>query len=143
KFGSTSAAGAVVNSPTQITVPSPATVTPGAVDVTVTNTAGTSATSASDLFTYQAVQPAITSLNPTSGQTGGGTTVTITGTNFITGATVDFGGVAATGVVVNSATSITAVSPATVTPGAVHVHVTTSGGTSAEVAGDQFTYNAV
>src|SRR5439155_14638831 len=100
RFGSTSAAGAVVNSPTQITVPSPATVTPGAVDVTVTNTAGTSATSASDLFTYQAVQPAITSLNPTSGQTGGGTTVTITGTNFITGATVDFGGVAATGVVV-------------------------------------------
>src|SRR5207249_9733853 len=72
-----------------------------------------------------------------------GTTVTITGTNFITGASVDFGGVAATGVVVNSATSITAVSPSTLTPGAVHVHVTTSGGTSAEVAGDQFTYNAV
>src|SRR5207253_8169658 len=90
-----------------------------------------------------AVQPAVTSVSPSSGPTDGGTSVTITGTNFINGATVAFGANAATGVVVNSATSITAVSPATITPGQVDVRVTTSGGTSAVVAGDHFTYTAV
>src|SRR5262249_32584360 len=119
------------------------TLTPGAVDVTVTNSAGTSATSAADLFTYNAVQPAVTSIAPTSGPSGGGTSVTITGTNFINGAAVAFGPAAAPGVTVNSATSITATSPGTISPSTVDVTVTTSGGTSATVLGDRFTYNTV
>src|SRR5439155_11801308 len=90
-----------------------------------------------------AVAPAVTSLSPTSGPTGGGTSVTITGTNFITGASVTFGGTAATGVTVNSATSITASSPSTTTPGPVDVRVTTSGGTSPNTSADDFTYQAV
>src|SRR5207245_2452497 len=142
-FGAIAAPGVTVNSTTQITVPSPATLTPSTVDVTVTNSAGTSTTSLADEFTYNAVQPAVTALSPNNGPTGGGTVVTITGTSFINGATVSFGGTAATGVVVNSATSITAVSPATLTPGTVDVRVSTSGGTSPIVAGDHFTYNAV
>jgi len=52
----------------------------GAVDVTVTNTAGTSGDVASGEFTYATVTPAVTSISPTSGPTGGGTAVTITGT---------------------------------------------------------------
>ena len=48
----------------------------------------------------------------TGGSGGSGNAVTITGTNFAAGDTVAFGGSAATGVVVNSATSITANAPA-------------------------------
>ena len=58
---------------------------------------------------------------------GGGQPVEITGTNFITGATVDFGPNAATDVVVVSSTEITCVTPAGT--GTVDVTVTTSGGT--------------
>jgi|GEM_PF-6242607 len=59
-----------------------------------------------------AAPPTVTNVNPSSGPVAGGTAVTITGTNFVNGATVTFGGTAATGVVFQSATSITAVTPA-------------------------------
>ena len=44
--------------------------------------------------------------------TTGGTSITISGTGFLSGATVTIGGTAATNVVVVSATSITATTPA-------------------------------
>ncbi|WP_181257055.1 IPT/TIG domain-containing protein [Pseudaminobacter soli (ex Li et al. 2025)] len=73
--------------------------------------------------------PTITAASPNSGSTAGGTTVTLTGTN-LTGATaVTFGGTAATGVTVNSATQITATTPAHAA-GAVNVVVTTPGGSA-------------
>ena len=53
--------------------------------MTVTTPGGTSATSPADEFTYVAA-PTVTSINPTSGPTAGGTTVTVTGTN-LSGAT--------------------------------------------------------
>ena len=56
--------------------------------------------------------PTITGITPTSGPTAGGTAVTITGTGFVTGATVTIGGTAATSVTRNSATSISATTPA-------------------------------
>ena len=52
--------------------------------------------------------------------------MTITGTNFAAGATVTFGGTAATNVVVVSSTSITATTPAG-SAGAVTVTVTNPG----------------
>jgi hypothetical protein len=65
--------------------------------------------------------------------------VTITGNNFVAGATtVQFGGSAATGVSFASATKLTATSPAG--SGAVDVTVTTPGGTSATGPADHFTY---
>ncbi|MGE4276270.1 MAG: Ig-like domain-containing protein [Lawsonibacter sp.] len=83
--------------------------------------------------------PAVTSVSPASGTTAGGTSVTITGTNF-TGATeVMFGTTAAASYTVNSATQITATSPA-YAAGAVDITVTTVGGTSATSANDQFTF---
>lgn len=83
--------------------------------------------------------PAVSGIGPSAGPTSGGTTVTITGTN-LTGATVvDFGATAATGVTVNSATSITATAPAHAA-GTVDVTVTTAGGTSAVSGNDQYTY---
>ena len=55
--------------------------------------------------------PTITSIAPTTGWPGGSTLVTITGSNFFSGATVAIGGVPATEVTVVSATQITAKSP--------------------------------
>ena len=67
--------------------------------------------SAVSFFGYQftaVAAPTVTGLSPASGAPGGGTSVTITGTNF-TGATqVLFGGIAGSPFTVNSATSITA-----------------------------------
>ncbi|MGE5278482.1 MAG: carboxypeptidase regulatory-like domain-containing protein, partial [Acidobacteriota bacterium] len=56
--------------------------------------------------------PTVTSINPTSGPAGGGTSITITGTNFVAGSTVKIGGVSATNVVFVGATTITCKSPA-------------------------------
>ena len=67
--------------------------------------------------------PNPTAITPASGSTSGGTSVTITGTGFASGATVTFGGTAATGVSVGSSTSITATTPGH-TPGAVDVVIT-------------------
>ena len=74
--------------------------------------------------------PTITSITPASGLLSGGSTITITGTN-LTGATaVDFGTTAATSFTVVSNTEITAVVPATSTPGLTDVTITTPEGTS-------------
>jgi hypothetical protein len=59
-------------------------------------------------------------------------TITLTGQNFVTGASVTVGGVAATNVVVTSPTTITATFPGTLDVGAVPVSVVTAGGTSQE-----------
>src|SRR5271165_2308281 len=83
---------------------------------------------ASDQFTYVAV-PTVSGVSPNSGPTAGGTSVTITGTGFISGATVAFGPTAASSVTYNSPTQLTATSPAE-SAGTVNVTVTTDGGTS-------------
>ena len=124
-------------SPTSITAVSPSGT--GTVDVTVTNPAGTSATSAADHFTFGS--PTVSSVTPSSGPTGGGTYVTIIGTGFVNGSTsVAFGSYPATLVSVVSAQQITAVSPAGV--GMVDVRVTNAVGTSAVSLADHFTYGA-
>jgi hypothetical protein len=65
------------------------------------------------------------SVNVTSGDAGGGTALTIAGTNFLSGATVTIGGAAATGVVVNSYVSISATTPA-LAPGSANDIVVTN-----------------
>jgi IPT/TIG domain len=113
----------------------------GIVDVTVTNTDGTSATSPSDQYTYVLAAPAVTGVSPTSGATPGGTTVTLIGTSFTGATSVNFGAIAVTSFTVVSDTSITATSPPG-TAGTVDITVTTPGGTSVTSAADQFTYAA-
>ena len=71
--------------------------------------------------------PGITSLAPVTGRTNGGTVVTITGTNFLNGASVLFGGNSATAVTVNSATQIT-VSTSANGSGSVNVAVINTNG---------------
>ncbi len=112
-FGGAAATNVSVASATSITADTPAD-TPahaaGTVDVVVTNPDLQSGTLASG-YTYAAA-PTVASVSPASGPAAGGTAVTITGTNFVAGATVSFGGAAATNVSVASATSITADTPA-------------------------------
>ena len=70
----------------------------------------------------------------------GGTGVTITGTSFAAGATVTFGGNAATNVIVLNTRVISATTPAAVA-GAVTVTVTNSGGKSGALA-NGYTYTS-
>ncbi|MGI8858081.1 MAG: IPT/TIG domain-containing protein [Thermomicrobiales bacterium] len=63
-------------------------------------------------ITVTGTPPNPTSVLPTTGASAGGTHVTITGTNFQPGATVTFGGVAATNANVTDATTIIATTPA-------------------------------
>src|SRR5262249_51955559 len=99
-----------VVSATSITCKTPANVA-GQARVTVKNPDNQSATLFNG-FTYANAAPAISGISPTSGTTAGGTFLTITGTNFVTGATVTVGGNNATNVNVVSATSITCNTPA-------------------------------
>ena len=125
RFGVNAATGVVFNSATSLTAVSPAGAA-GAVSVTVTNPSTQSGTLAL-AFTYtQPPAPSVSAVNPTSGPASGGTGITITGLNFQAGATVSIGGTAATGVIVVSATSITAVTPAHAA-GTVNVVVTNPG----------------
>jgi hypothetical protein len=82
--------------------------------------------------------PFVTNVSPSNGPVAGGTGVTITGTNFATGATVTFGSAPATNVVVVNSTTITATTPAG-SIGAVTVTATNSGGQSGSLA-NAFTY---
>ena len=138
RFGSNAAGSFTINSATQITATSPAGI--GTLDVTVTTAAGTSATSSADRFTYAPV-PTVTNVNPNTGPPSGGTSVTITGTNFSGATAVRFGSNAAGSFTVNSATQITATSPAGI--GTLDVTVTTAAGTSATSSADRFTYAPV
>src|SRR5262249_47525133 len=134
--GGSAATSVVVMNATTITCTSPAGV--GQVDVTVTDAGGTSAANANDKFSYT---PSVTNVSPNSGPAAGGTPVTLTGTGFVSGATVAFGGNAATSVVVMNATTITCTSPAGTVGTTVDVIVTDAGGTSAANANDKSTYN--
>ncbi len=132
EFGSVKASFKVVEGVIQAISP-PGT---GTVGVTVETGSGRSAPAAAGEFTYEGV-PSVTGVEPNSGPAGGGTQVTITGTNLI-GAGVKFGAAAAAGVTVNSPTSITATSPPG--SGTVYVIVSTGAGTSAAGPADAFTY---
>ncbi len=126
RFGSATATVTTVDATgSALTVTAPAGV--ASVDVTVTTPAGRSATTPADLFAYDV--PTVSSVSPGSGPTAGGTAVTIAGSGFVPGATVKFGANPATGVTVNSSSSITATSPAG-GAGSVDVTVTTPVGTS-------------
>src|SRR4029077_20107413 len=106
-FGGTAATSVVVAKGTQITATAPAHAA-GSVNVVVTNP-DTQSGSLTNGFTYTSPSaPTVTSVSPNTGPATGGTSVTITGTNFVSGATVTLGGTPATSVVVASSTQITA-----------------------------------
>jgi hypothetical protein len=83
--------------------------------------------------------PTVTAVSPASGKAAGGTSVRITGTDFAKVIAVRFGDNDAVSFTVDSATRITAVSPAA-DSGTVYVTVTTKGGTSTTNSNNAFTY---
>ena len=138
-FGATAAPRFTVNSATSITAESPP-GTAGAIDVTVTNAAGQSATSTKDRFTYT---PTVEGLSPSSGPPAAGTSVTVTGTGFALGSagtTFKFAAKKATSVACASSTSCTMSAPAG-SAGTVYVTATVNKAVSPHDApADQFTY---
>jgi hypothetical protein len=107
-FGTVSAV-FVVNSQCQITALVPPNVS-GVVNVTVTTSMGTSATSTADTFTYLA-SPVILTITPNTSPLTGESGVVITGTGFTGVTSVTIGGIPVTSFVVNSDTQITATIP--------------------------------
>jgi hypothetical protein len=83
----------------------------------------------------------VASVSPATGNANGGTSVTITGTNFAAGATVSFGFAAATKVAVVNSTTITAVTPPHVA-GSANVVVTNSAGDQGSLP-NAFVYTSV
>jgi hypothetical protein len=125
--------------PTTIVVTSPPYPSAGLHYIEVTTPEGTSGKVAATGFTYQSA-PTVTALSPATGPTSGGTSVTITGTNFLGANSVTFGGYPASNVVVINATIIIVTSPAYPSAGLHYVQVTTPTGTSGKVAAAGFTY---
>ncbi len=82
--------------------------------------------------------PMINAVLPSAGPNIGGTTVTISGTGFETGATVTFGSLPAASVTVDNSTVLTAVTPASPS-GLVNVSVTNADGNSV-TASNAFTF---
>jgi IPT/TIG domain len=125
-----------VLSSTEITAKTP-TSAAGSDEVVVTDADGTS--SGGPSYTYVAPPvPTVSAISPVEGSTAAGTSVTVTGSGFVSGASVKIGG-KATAVTVVSPTEITARTPAHVA-GSYEVAVTDLDGTSS--AGPSYTYVA-
>ncbi len=135
KFGATPAKSFKVESASVIAAEAPA--GKGTVAVTVTTTAGTSASGPASEYTYLA-PPTVSKLEPKEGSEAGGTLVTITGANLTGAKEVKFGATPAKSFKVESASVIAAEAPAG--KGTVAVTVTTTGGTSAVGPASEYTY---
>jgi hypothetical protein len=101
----------------------------GLVDVRVSNADGQAAVLVG-AFTYEqpaGAAPVVASVAPGQGPVAGGTTVTISGANFVTGISVLFGGVPGTVVGTVSASSFVATTPVSRPAGAVDVTVVIPG----------------
>ncbi len=143
-FGSTEAYDQTCTA-TSCTATSPASEDPdanpidGPVDVTVVTSAGTSAVSSADRFTYHRPGvPTVTAISPTSGSVVGGTPFTVSGTN-LTNALVFVDGQLASDVTCQ-VSLCTATTPAAAAAGVVDVTVHTSAGTSSTSSHDRFAY---
>jgi hypothetical protein len=84
---------------------------------------------------YLAQLPKPLSVSPNNGSDLGGTSVTITGINFMPNSQVFFGSNVATNVTYVNSTTITATTPATSTPGMTSIHIISNGveGSSAPI----------
>lgn len=131
-LGGVAATGVSVAGATQLTAIAPAHAA-GGVAVVVTNADSQTGTLGAG-YTYAATTaPTVSALAPASGSKGGGTAVTITGTGFMAGASVDFGGSAGTSVSVLSPSSLTVTTPAHA-KGKVTVQVTNTDAQSGSLA---------
>ena len=153
------ATGISVTSPTSLTLTIPAATTVTSYFVIVTTPDGSSAASSAAQYTYQPVVPTVSGIATASGgaqgSAAGGTSITITGTGFLSNSsgnstTVNFVDTAnstivlpATNLTVNSSTSITATTPAVGTTDLTYyVTVTTAPGGASGSTGPIYTFQA-
>jgi len=126
-FGANSGTSVTFVSATSLKATAPASTggAEGTVNVTVTNPDTQTATLTNGLM-YKLAAPTITSISPTVATPKGGTVITITGNNFVNGATVAFGANNSTKVTFVSKTSLKATTPASTgnAEGQVNVTVT-------------------
>lgn len=128
-----------VQSETTIEATVPASINAGSYDVTITNPDGQFST-LSDAYTVLAPPPSLTSISPsvvTVGQQ-----ITLTGENFLAGASVSIGTVVAESPTVINATQMTTVVPLSMAAGLYGVTVTNPDGQSA-VLPDALTVSAL
>jgi PGF-pre-PGF domain-containing protein len=138
-IGGNAATGVSRTDATHIAATTPAGTAGAARDVVITNGDGGTVTG-TGAYTYVG-PPTFTSITPASGNTGGGTPVTIVGTGFVAGASlgVTIGGNAATGVSRTDATHIAATTPAG-TAGAARDVVITNGDGGTVTGTGAYTY---
>ena len=113
---------ATVTSPTAVTLDLNTIGAPlGPRALTITNPDGQSRTSVAPILTLGpgGPGPSVTAIAPASGDPAASNPLVLTGTDFVTGATVSIGGVAAVEVNVTGATSASAVTP-TLPPGTLN-----------------------
>ncbi|HEV3319600.1 MAG TPA: IPT/TIG domain-containing protein [Solirubrobacteraceae bacterium] len=135
-FGANEATSVTVHSAGSIVATSPLGAE-GHVPVKVENAVGASAETAADEYTYSDA-PAVAGVSADIGGEAGGTTVTVTGSQFTGATAVRFGSTSAASFKVESAETIVAKAPAG--KGAVDVAVETAHGKSAAGTADKFTY---
>jgi alpha-tubulin suppressor-like RCC1 family protein len=123
-IGGTELVGRTVVSTTEITGTAPASTSSGARDVVVTSASHGGGT-CSACFTYNP-SVTVTAVSPASGPLAGGTSVTITGTNFANVISVTIDGVELASRTVVSATEITGTTPTATAAGAKDAVVTSS-----------------
>lgn len=134
-FGAAASPNVAWDGPTQVRAVAPGGVV-GAVAVRVINPDGVWGEQA-NAFTFRA--PTITGIAPVTGASAGGTIVTITGTDFVGGLEVHFGGTLAPELLRDSDTQVRAVTPDHAV-GPVAVRVTNPGGVYAQ-RNNAFTYH--
>jgi hypothetical protein len=137
-----------VNSSTSITIGDIPPHAVGTVDITVTTTEGTSATSPADQYTYEPI-PAVSVVSPNAGAAAGGNAVSVTGTLFTGVTQVSVGSVTITTACPGTPTSpcfaflsATQINVEDFPSGSgnVDITVTTPGGTSPTSATDVYAY---
>jgi hypothetical protein len=136
-IGCAAATGVLVVNATTISAIAPACPNGSTGDVIVVNPDGGTATLGGG-FTFGVSAPTLTGISPGTGPVSGGTPVTMAGSNFAHNATLTFGGVPATSVVVINTHTLTAITPAHAA-GVVNIVLTNPDGGTATL-GSGFTY---
>ena len=126
-----------------ITIPGAQLAATGNINVTVTNPAPGGGTSSAQVFQIFNPVPTITSLSPSSATVGGAAfTLTVSGTNFISGAVVDFNGNNRTTTFISSTQITAAILASDLTaPGTAFVNVTNPAPTTGASASVNFVIN--
>lgn len=134
-FGANAGTNVTYVDDTRIDVTSPAALSSGSVNVTVTNP-DTQQAQLSNAYTYIPPPPTVSSVSAAQGKMGGGNTVQISGSQFAANSlsSITFDGVAATNISVTNSTTLSVTVPASTTVKLADIVYTDTYGQSATLA---------